>query len=182
MINFHGLEQAIRDRDSILMSQLRPGLSKKQILRLFDRAKVHGSIEYLINLYSWKDGVNSKAIPIGDSAFEISTPSFLPKNAFYFIEIRRAIADYQALEEVAVNAPLMREAVGRYFPIFWNGDLCWLAVDLFSKDGNEIIFLNWHEKKLPFRVIYNSFKDLVDDITHVQKENLALESINNWEI
>ena len=175
------LERATLERDPLLAEKLKPGLSKNSIRRRFERAKVVGQIECLIELYSWKDGISPDFNTVSDSVFTMSTRSLLPKNTCYFINMKRSIVDYQALEEVSKVFPFIEEAVGRYYPILWNGDVCWLAVDLQDGD-NRVILLNWHEKGVPFPAIYGSIEDLIVDLTHVQEKNIVLRSIRNWQL
>jgi hypothetical protein len=165
------LETAVLGRNPLLGKKLQPGLPESKIRRMLSRAKLLGDIQCLVDLYMWKNGT------ILDPEMADSKTGFFPAPIYHFIELDRAIGDLGFFKEAAVNYPALSEAVGRYFPIFWNGSKSWLAVDLKPSCRNRIIHVVDCRSDQPFREAYHSFEEFINDVIKANDENIPLAGL-----
>lgn len=147
------------------------GLTEKRIRHRLEQKGVAGSVDVLVDLYSWRNGTQPQYRDLSESSFEMFRTSFFPKENRYFIDLQRAIVDFQAIEEVAEVRSHLKEAVARYFPIFWDGNTNWFAVDLQPARQNRIVSLDW---TFPVRELWSSFEEFLDDAVSAHEENISL--------
>src|SRR5262245_40412988 len=115
-------EHAAISRNPALATKLRPGLSAGRVQRALSRAEVTGEIAPIVALYTWRDGMDltsdSRVSNFND--WKVSR-SFFPGKPYFFPSLEWTIGDFLDLKEVVKNYPKISEAVGRYFPLFWDG-------------------------------------------------------------
>lgn len=171
------LARVVLSRNPSVSSKLHAGLSESRIKRVLDRAKVSGEIAPLIAFYRWRNGtdlslasnVESRQALEGEKA----KMSFFPCMYYYFPSLEMATAHFDTIKEVAKNYPNISDAVGRYFPLFWNGSTEWLAVDLKPSNRNRMMIVN-HKSDPAIRIAYSSFDEFVADAVRANEENRPL--------
>jgi len=171
------LEKAVTTRNPSLTARLQPGLPEARVKRALDRAKVTGDVAPLIALYTWRNGtdlslasnVNSKqALDV-----EKAKMSFFPGKRCCFPSLEMAIGHFNVFKEIAKNYPKISEAVGRYFPVFWNGSTEELAIDLKPSNRSRVLIVD-HRSDPAIREAYSSFEEFVADAIRVNEENKPL--------
>ncbi len=168
-------EEAAMARNQLLAKKLRPGLSERRLERALRQWNVTGEISPLVALYTWKDGM--------DLAFDPSIPNFndlrahtsvFPGRPYFFPSFDWAATSFDSFGEIAKNYPKIADAVGRYFPIFWNGATEYLVVDLTPSNRNRLFILD-HRSEEPIREAYGSFDEFVADAIGANTENRLLQ-------
>lgn len=137
------------------MQTFRPGLLEAQVRRKLERAKVRGSLEPIIALFSWHDGSNVNP----SFTREEATP--FPQSRYLFLELDAMCGHLHEFVDTAVNYPNVRQVVGRYFPLFWDGSSTWVAVDLTSPKGR-VVVVNLRAAR-PVAPAYDSFQAFLED-------------------
>ncbi len=165
------LEASLSISNPTLVRQLQPGLPKVQIVRMIENAGVKGLIDPIIRLYSWRNGI------VHGRAIAELERGFFPKETYVLRELEDAILDMEFFREGAENHPEMLEAVGRYFPTFWNQNTKWLAVDLQPSRNNRVMLIDTMANE-PFREAYVSFDCFMADMIRANKENIGLKCFN----
>ena len=162
------LETAVLARNPLLREQLQPGLSEARVRRILTRKKVMGDIECLIRLYTWKGGTWLNEHPSLEKGF-------LPGSAepYHFPELEMALGHFDFFKEAALNHPRISEAVGRYFPAFWNGSDDSLAIDLKPGNRNRVILIEFNKER-PFREAYSSFEEFLTDAIRASEDDVPL--------
>ncbi len=162
-------EDAFLSRNPSIAGALQPGLPRADIQRALKRGKVTGDSNLLFTIYTWRDGVLLHA----GTELMREQKGFFPGETYYFLCLEMALAHFGSHKEVAASKPKVAEAVGRYFPIFWNGSVSWLAVDLMCGNQNRVMLVQLRDDE-PLREAYGSFDDFVRDGIRAGRENAPL--------
>src|SRR5688572_16325454 len=104
-------ERALRKRNPILADRLEPGLPEARVRGMLLRAKVQGSIEPVVELFSWKNG--SRLDP---SVAQHASP--FPDSEYIFMDLELMIVHFLGFAECAQYHARYKQLVGRYFPLF----------------------------------------------------------------
>lgn len=159
---FEKLEVAIRNRDPRLSQQLRPGASATVIARRLK--KVSGETEPLIALYSWHDGTEPLRWSEGDThKMSLTELSLVPGELCIFEEIEGAAATFAGWAEIAKYHTRLKEAVGRYFPILWDGSDTWFCLDVKPGQKNRVVYVELQNDR-PFKEAYATFDEFLLDV------------------
>ncbi|RPJ60862.1 MAG: hypothetical protein EHM23_01980 [Acidobacteria bacterium] len=162
------LERLIVDIDPLSANTLSPGLSKAKIRKKLNRAGVSGEIDVLVDLYSWHDGTDTSGpYPLGEKGL-------FPWRPFHFPLLDLAVADFLSFRGLAQYRPALGEAVGRYFPVLWNGVVSWIAIDLAPGEGNRVVLIEL-EPTPAIREAYSSAGELIADLISACRENRTLK-------
>src|SRR5262249_19292613 len=102
-----------------------------------------------------------------------------PGKPYFFPSLEWTIGDFLDLKEVVKNYPKISEAVGRYFPLFWDGSTETLAVDLKPTKQNRVLIVDTKSER-PFKEAYSSFDEFVADAIRANTENKPLRCFQNW--
>ncbi len=168
------LERVWVDWIPLLVDRLKPGLSEARIRRKLERKAVSGDIAVLFDVYGWHNGTTL------DQQYVFSKKGTFPGPPFYFIDLDMAIADFLMLPGLAATRPQLREAIGRYFPIFWNGVVSWIAVDLRSGQGNPVVFIELEPTPRIWEA-YPSVEEFIQDLIAANRENRTLKCFSRKE-
>jgi len=172
---FKELEEEIIKNSPLLFSKMRKGLSRKRVSEKLAKAGVIGDIDNLVDLYSWRNGVSLDFNQIGENHWEKRATKFFPKDDLYLSEIDLSIADYQSFEEVSPKFPELLPFVERYFPIFSDCNLCWVAIDLKPNQNNRVVLISWRPNHFPFRELYSTFDVFMEDVILCHREKRTLK-------
>jgi len=162
------LEVAVLARNPLLWERLEPGLPAARVRRMLERKMVKGEIECLIRLYTWRNGTLLSQHASLDRGFLLGL-----RQPYHFPDLEMAIGHFIFFREAAVKHPRISEAVGRYFPAFWDGSTSWLAVDLQAGHRNRVMVIEY-ESRQPFRKAYNSFDEFLAEAIRANAENRRL--------
>ena len=174
------LEKTAIARNPILAAKLQPGLSETQVKRVLSRGKVTGEIGPIVALYTWKDGTDLTSNPdIPNFNDWKVNRSFFPGKPYFFPCLEWAVTDFDSLEAIAKNYPKMSEAVGRYFPLFWDGSTECLSVDLKTANNNRVMIIESRSDQ-PIRQGYSSFSEFIADAIRANEEDKPLRCFQNW--
>jgi hypothetical protein len=165
---FEKLGAALRQRNPELADRLQPGLSENRIRRKLERIEVRGSIEPIVSLFAWKNGVNNS-----DQALSGEQASLFPKSIYLFTELDMMAADFQGFKECMEHHPAYAKVVGRYFPLFWDGSNSWLGVDLNSTQNSRLVLIHTEFEQMVFQA-YDSFEEFLNDAIRAIEENVSL--------
>jgi hypothetical protein len=150
------LEAALLRQNPALLAHLEPGLPESRVRRVLGRHHVGGSLAPLVDVYMWRNGTRL-------TAEVVAGPGFFPRLRYHLLDLELALAHFDHARAAAKSHPELREGVGRYFPLFWNGDTGWLATDLDASSRNRVLTVE-HGSDPPFREAYPSFVAFVDDV------------------
>ncbi len=164
---FRELESAVLARNPLLTDKLQPGLSRNRIQRILKRAGVEGEIGPLIELYSWRNGT------ILDRDLASSKTGFFPDDIYQFLDLEMAMLHFGSWREAANYHPNLRDGVGRYVPMFWDGATGWLAMDTNASAHNRLVFVEFEDPE-PYREVYSSFDEFLADAIRANIENERL--------
>lgn len=173
------LEAAVAVRNPLLAEKLQPGLSEKKICALLKLANINGAISFITQLYCWKNGT------LRDRALMVSKIGMFPNTTYYLSDLSRAIVDMKAFKDYWKDFPKLFPLRERYFPAFWDGDTCWMALDLESNEGRIVLIrLSMKRASLengryepqvpetePPREAYSSFGEFVADAIQANRNN-----------
>jgi hypothetical protein len=162
-------EQALRGRNPLLVGKLQAGLPALEVERTLMRAKIAGSIEPLVTLYSWKNGGTL------DLELRQSGKGLFPGKPFYFPALEMAVGHFGHFAAVAKKYTEISEAVGRYFPFFWDGSNSWFGIELELAHRNRVMMIELKSNP-PFRQAYPSLEALITDGIRANRENQPLRS------
>ena len=157
-------EQALRQRNPILVDRLEPGLAESRVRRMLQRSKVEGAIEPIVQLFTWKNGSRI------DPSMAAQHISPFPYSDYMLMDLEMMIVDFQGFREGALYHARMNELVGRYFPIFWNGSACYLAVDLDAAKDNRVVSVDIDASQV-VRSAYGSFDEFLKDAIRANETN-----------
>ncbi|MFT3831348.1 MAG: hypothetical protein QM691_16755 [Opitutaceae bacterium] len=159
---FSRLEIAIRKRDPRLACQLRPGLSVKARARWLK--KVPGDTSVLAELYAWHDGTEPLRWSEGEThKMSLLELSLIPGEIFPFTDLETSATHFAGWATIARYHPRIVEAVGRYFPILWDGSGAWLTVDVQSGKHARVVHFEMQDDQ-PFREAYPTFDEFLLDV------------------
>jgi hypothetical protein len=161
------LEAAVLNRNPLLVEKLRPGLPAEKIKKDLKRAGIEGSIDPIVNLYSWKNGT------VLDMDLASLKTGFVPESVYQFTELKRAIVDMNGYKEYARYHSRLSALVGRYFPFLWDGSTGWIAVDINPASQNRVVTIQFEDDK-PLREAYGSFEVFLKDVIRANNENDSL--------
>ena len=162
------LERVCVSRNPLLADRLRPGLSPEKIRSKLRRLRVSGEIDSLVELYAWHDGTEF------DDEYQLSNGLFHgPRYDFFQLEL--AAAHFRHFfPAAAATQPVLSEAIGRYFPVLWNGSVGWIAVDITPGENNRVVIVE--SGSTPgIREAYSSPGELIEDIIGANLENRTLK-------
>lgn len=178
------LEAAVVERNPLLAQRLRPPLSDSQIRTVLKRAKIEGSTEPAVALYSWKNGT------VFDEVLRLSKTGFFPGEHYQFIDLEKAIEHMRGYRECVCNCfPKLAGLGRRYLPLFWNGATNWMGLDLDSSE-NRVVLIRFFIKEASYKdghyeaeiyekdpphEAYGSFGEFLEDAiqANVNNEQLA---------
>lgn len=166
------LDTAIRKRDPRLAQQLRPGQSHNAVVRRLRR--VIGETEPLLDLYTWHDGTEPLRRSDGDThVLSLLELSLIPGELCIFEELEASFATFVGWSEIAEYHGRIKEAVGRYFPLLWDGSDTWLTLDLKPGQKGRIVYFELQNDS-PFRTAYPTFDDFLLDALRANETGLRL--------
>ncbi len=173
------LENSIRKRGTLVAERFRPGLSQRQIRRVLREKLVTGNVETLVAIYTWRDGTDLHA----RNPFKIepyvrlkADLSIFPKEPFFFFpSLEMSLAQFTGFSEYSESRPSLREAIGRYFPVFWDGAIRCLCLDISEHGNNQVLDLFLNTER-PIRVLYPSFGSFVDAAVRANLEGEELSA------
>jgi cell wall assembly regulator SMI1 len=166
------LDTFIRQRDPRLAQQLRPGCPEKALTKWLK--KIPGETAPLRELYTWHDGTEALRWSEGDThKFSLAELSLVPGELCIFEDIQRSIVTFGSWAEIAKYHPRIAEAVGRYFPILWDGSDTWLCVDLESGRNHRIVYFELQNDQ-PFKQAYASFDEFLHDVLRANENSESL--------
>lgn len=173
-------ERAAISRNPVLATKLQPGLSEGSVERVLSRKKATGELAPIIALYTWKNGTDLTSDPavLSFNEFRVSR-SFFPGKPYFFPCFELTAGHFETLKDIAKNYPKVSEAVGRYFPFFWDGATEHLAIDLKPGNGNRVLIVD-HSSEQPILEAYGSFEEFVTDAIRANTENKPLRCFQNW--
>ena len=157
-------EMALGRRNPILASRLRPGLSQDRVRQLLQRAKVEGNVQPIVDLFIWKNGSDL------DPGLTIHEATPFPQSDYMFMDCEFMLFHFKKHETWSKYQPPFMEVAGRYFPLFWNGQVSWLAVDLDVSNQSRVVFIEKREEKL-VREAYVSFDAFLEDAIQANENN-----------
>ena len=179
------LEAAILQHNPLLaLEYLKPGLSVKALDKRF--RNVSGNVGPLRMLYAWRDGTEFVNLVPGETFVAgISKVSFFPVDTFLFKDSEQAIAMMDTSSQAAQRHRILKEGVGRYFPIF-TGTGAKFLFDLSPASGGRIIYFNDEAEKY-YQLAYTGLDDFISDVAQANETNSRLnflakrEKVPRWE-
>lgn len=165
---FERLETALRQRNPVVAERLQPGLAESRIRRKLDRIEVRGSVDPIVSLFAWKNGVNNF-----DLGLSREQASLFPKSIYLFTELDMMAADFQGFKDCMEHHPAYAKVVGRYFPLFWDGSNSWIGVDLDSANNSRVVLIHTEFEQMVFQA-YESFEEFIHDAIRANEKNDAL--------
>lgn len=160
-------EAAIRGRNPELANRLLPGLPEGRVRRMLNKGRIEGAVEPIVALFSWKNGT------IPNAYITPEQPSLFPGAVYMLAEVDLMIAHFIGFKEIAVSHPQWMQAVQRYFPLFWNGSMDYLALDLKPASQNRIVTLE-NKGDIFVREAYTSLEDFLKDAIQANENNEPL--------
>ena len=100
--------------------------------------------------------------------------SVVPKQIYMLTDLDLLCAHFGDFKEVAEYNPAVSEAVGRFFPVLWDGSTSWLAIDVLAERDEPIVAIEF-ESDRPSRRAYDSFRELLVDLVRANRENDDLQ-------
>ena len=170
---FEKLEAALRQRNPEMADRLEPGLSEKRIRRMLERAGVQGTVEPIVSLFAWKNGVNNS-----DQALSREQASLFPKSIYIFMDLDMMACHFGNFKDCLEHHPAYAKVVGRYFPLFWDGSNSWLGVDLDPTRNNRLVLIHTEFEQMVFRA-YDSFEEFLNDAIRANEEDDSLSCFDN---
>ncbi len=158
------LERAVQVRNSVLAGALLPGLSEAKIRRMLHRKGVAGNVDPIVMLFGWKDGYNIEAL------LPPEQQQLFPQSEFLFMDLDFMLGHFEMLKEFAKYHPEFTEVAGRFFPLFWTGSKCWIAVDLDTSQGSRVVLIDRKSQTL-VREVYVSFEEFLKDAIRANEVN-----------
>ncbi len=165
---FEKFEVSLGKRNPQLAERLQPGLSENRIRRMLERAGVQGMVEPIVDLFSWKNGVNNDC-----QALSREQASLFPKSVYIFMELDMMTCHFGNFKDCMEHHPAYAKVVGRYFPLFWDGSNSWLGIDLSSANNNRVVLIHTEFEQMVFEA-YNSFEDFLKDAIRANEEDVSL--------
>jgi hypothetical protein len=159
-------ERALSQRNPILAERLQPGLSESRIRRMLQRVKAEGAVEPVVELFAWKNGS-----VVDPSIAQHASP--FPNSNFIFMDLEMMAAHFRGFDECAVYHPRYTKIVGKYFPLFWDGSDCWLAVDLNPRNQTRVVLVETQSEHM-VRQVYDSFDGFLRDAIHANEKRIKL--------
>jgi hypothetical protein len=158
------IELSIRKRSPLLAEHLQPGLPVKTIERQLK--KISGLTQPLYDLYGWHDGISPYRWQTGETyhfSFALKQLGFFPDEIFFFMGSEKAVAQLGFFNEIAKRRPALKEGVGRYFPLLWDGSTAYFTLDLDPGSKSRVIFFE-NESEVPFQEAYTTIDDFLIDV------------------
>jgi len=142
---------------------LEGGLPERRIRDMLHRAKVEGNVEPIVDLFGWKNG--ARADP---SVAQYASP--FPNSEYIFMDLEMMVVDFRGFDELAMYHPRYANVVGKYFPVFWNGSDCWMAVDLEPSNQSQVVLIEGQLENIT-RPLYDSFHEFLKDAIRANEAN-----------
>jgi hypothetical protein len=154
-------------RRTLLSTRLRKGLDHHRVHKSITQRVPKAEIQSLMELYAWHDGAdlhqrNPLAVE-NHQALKVALSLVPCEPHFFFPSFEYALGAFDDWAEYAKTRPLIAEAVGKYFPVLWNGAVVWLCVDIHPEMQNRVVEVNL-DRQNPYCIVYSSFSDLLDDV------------------
>jgi hypothetical protein len=154
---FERLEAAIARRSPVIWQHTAPGLDENIIRRRLKRAGFEGDIQPIVDIYGWRGGTFLNR-DVAAEKFGIT-----PGGIYHFLEFEMAIGHAGHLREAARFHPHLAPAVGRHFPILWDGSDCWYAIDTDAGCNGRVIHIESQSDRT-FQDSYSSFDEFLSDL------------------
>ncbi len=90
-----------------------------------------------------------------------------------FIQSQLMIAHFEAFPEYAKYRPELCPLVGRYFPLFWDGSVTWLAVDLDASHQSRVVAISLEGDYGP-RLVRETFAAFLEEATLANEEDRSM--------
>jgi hypothetical protein len=134
-------------RNPVLARKLLPGLSEASIRRELRRWRIDGDLANVVTLYRWRNGTRL------DQELAASKKGMFPAKApFYLLDLEMACGHLDHARVVA-RSRLEMAGADHFFPLFWQGDVTWLAIDLTPGSQSRVILAD-HRARAPFRELW----------------------------
>lgn len=160
-------EKAIASRNARLAESFQHGLSEASIRRKLEKSGANGLVDPVVALFSWKDGTRPNA------GLTMEQASVFPKIHYIFLEFDMMLAHFSGFGECATYHPRLKQIVGRYFPMFWDGSNRYVAVDLEPSSHSSVVLLDTQAAN-PVRKAYSSFESFLNDAIRANKMDESL--------
>ena len=162
--SFQYFESALGRRNPLLAERLQPGLSEDRVRKLLKRADVQGDIQPVIDLFTWKNGCDL------DSGLTKDQATLFPQLYYLFMGLEFLLDHFKMHKTWSKYQPAFVEVAGRYFPLFWNGAVNWIAVDLDASSHNRVVVLDKKADNLVHEA-YVSFNAFLKDAIRANENN-----------
>jgi hypothetical protein len=165
------LDAAIQRRNPLLATRLRPGIPEDRIKKMLLRKGIQGFIDPIIEIYRWKNGSDL------DSSVSKLEASPFPGSEFIFMDLEFMLRHFQMHKTWANYQPGFKDVAGRYFPLFWNGSVSWLAIDLKPLEAGRLVIIAKRSEELVCQA-YDSFQEFLQDAVSANENNVRLKALH----
>ncbi len=158
------LGREIASRNPPLWERLQPGIPEAEVRSILAEAGIHGRIEALVVLYTWRNGeLVDPEVPVGDTAFLRTL-----HQSYRFLNLREALDAFEAHKRAAedfetLGAPEKKRRVRdirAYFPVLSDDRDGYVAIDL-AEARNGVAVIDFQSGAA--REVYASFDGFLRD-------------------
>lgn len=135
---------------------------------MLERAGVNGTVEAIVSLFNWKNGVNNS-----DQKLSREQASLFPESIYIFMELDMMTCHFDNFKDCMEHHPAYAKVVGRYFPLFWDGSNSWLGVDLEPTNNSRLVLIHTEFEQMVFQA-YDSFEEFLNDAIRANEEDNSL--------
>ena len=164
------LAEALRQRGSALPACLAPGLPEKRIRSRLARAGIVGAVEPIVELFAWHDGWRRG---LGLTFEEHAIAPGLP---FVLQELDSAIACFRGFPEFARKRPAYWRVAGSHFPLLWDGDVAFVAVDIRAESPGAIVVIDQDDPAFVSEA-HASFEELLQELVRANATGERLDRL-----
>ena len=168
------IETAIRKRSPLLAEHLQPGIQMKTVDRRLRR--ISGLTQPLYDIYGWHDGISPYRWQTGVTyhfSYSLKELGFFPDENFFFMDLERAVVQLGYFSEIAKRRPALKEGIGRYFPLLWDGSTAYFTLDLDRDSHNRVVFFE-NESVMPYQEAYATIDEFLLDVLHANETGESL--------
>jgi len=123
----------------------------------------------------WKNGSDL------DPSLTMDQATLFPQLYYIFMDLEFMLSHFQMHKTWSKYQPPFVDVAGRYFPLFWNGSVNWLAVDLDVSNHSRVVVLEKKAEKL-VREAYVSFDEFLKDAIRANEDNDKLTCFQTKEV
>ncbi len=115
----------------------------------------------------WKNGSDL------DPSLTIDEATLFPQSYYIFMDFEFMLSHFKMHKTWSRYQPPFMEVAGRCFPLFWDGDVNWIAVDLDASAHGRVVVIEKRADKL-VREAYVSFDEFLRDAIRANEDNNKL--------